>query len=241
MRQPAWLAAGLALALFLLSRPVRAETVGNDTSDLPKPDNPGNVPLYDPPPLTPEQSNVLEPSPYNLSAFLYMIRSCEHVYPRDVQGGDNALAYTTFYGGERFSDLSDHPVITGELEPIKLSDAMCRAAGLGPGCVTSAAGAYQLIKPTWERLKKAKGAMQPLWDFSPASQDEAAVRLLDEIGATKLIQAGRIEDAIKVASKVWASLPGSTAQQNPKKLQYALDRFAEGLTLYGEDSPGLEL
>jgi lysozyme len=90
-------------------------------------------------------------------------------------------------------------------------------------------------------LKKAKGAMQPLWNFSPASQDEAAVRLLDEIGATKLIQSGQIEDAIKVASKVWASLPGSKAQQNPKKLQYALDRFAEGLTLYGEDSPGLEL
>lgn len=240
MRQPAWLAAGLALALFLLSRPARAETVGNDTSDLPKPDN-GSVPLYDPPPLTPEQSNVLEPSPYNLSAFLYMIRACEHVYPRDVQGGDNALAYTTFYGGARFSDLSDHPVITGELEPIKLSDAMCRAAGLGPGCVTTAAGAYQMIKPTWERLKKAKGAMQPLWDFSPASQDEAAVRLLDEIGATKLIQSGQIEDAIKIASKVWASLPGSKAQQNPKKLQYALDRFAEGLTLYDEDSAGLEL
>ncbi|NDD13197.1 MAG: endolysin [Betaproteobacteria bacterium] len=169
-----------------------------------------------------------------------MIRACEHVYPRDVQGGENALCYTTFYGGERFSDLSDHPVITGELEPVKLSDAMCRAAGLGPGCVTTAAGGYQLIKPTWERLKKAKGAMQPLWDFSPASQDEAAVRLLDEIGATKLIQAGRIEDAIKVASKVWASLPGSTAQQNPKKLQYALDRFAEGLVMY-EGDPGLEL
>jgi len=241
MRSPAGWALGIGLALWLFARPARADTVGNDTNDLPKPDNASNVPLDNPPILTPETSNVLEPSPYNLSAFLYMIRCCEHVYPRDVEGGIDAAAYTTFYGGERFSDLSDHPVITGELKPIKLSDAMCKAAGLGPGCVTTAAGAYQFIKPTWERLRKASGARKPLWDFSPESQDEAAVRLLDEIGATKLIQAGRIEDALRIASKVWASLPGSKAQQNPKTLQYALDRFAEGLMLYGEDSPGLEL
>ncbi|NDB96346.1 MAG: hypothetical protein EBZ78_09340 [Verrucomicrobia bacterium] len=117
---------------------------------------------------------------------------------------------------------------------------MCRAAGLGPGCVTTAAGAYQFIKPTWERVRQAKGARKRLVDFSPNSQDEAAVRLLDEIGATPLITQGRIGDAIKVASKTWASLPGSKAQQNPRALQYALDRFAEGLMLY-EGNPGLEL
>ena len=240
MRKPALMAAGLALALFLFTRPARAETVGNDTSDLPKPDNPGNVPLYDPPPLTSEDANMVEPSPYNLSAFLYMIRCCEHVYPRDVQGGEDAAAYRTFYGGARFSDLSDHPVITGELEPVRLPDDLCRAAGLGPGCVSTAAGAYQFIKPTWERVRQAKGARKRLVDFSPTSQDEAAVRLLDEIGATPLITQGRIGDAIKVALKTWASLPGSKAQQNPKAMQYALDRFAEGLVMY-EGDPGLEL
>ncbi|NBR71775.1 MAG: hypothetical protein EBT75_06755 [Proteobacteria bacterium] len=131
-------------------------------------------------------------------------------------------------------------MITGELEPVKLPGAMCRAAGLGPGCVSTAAGAYQFIKPTWERVRQTKGARKRLVDFSPTSQDEAAVRLLDEIGATPLIQSGHIGDAIKVASRVWASLPGSRAQQNPKAMQYALDRFAEGLLLYS-DNPGLEL
>jgi lysozyme len=91
--------------------------------------------------------------------------------------------------------------------------------------VSSAAGAYQLIKATWIRLRDKL----QLPDFSPASQDLAAVQLLDDIGALKLVQAGDIQGALAKASKVWASLPGSRAQQNPKTLQYALDRFAEGL------------
>jgi lysozyme len=96
---------------------------------------------------------------------------------------------------------------------------------LKPGCVSTAAGAYQLIKPTWVRLRDRLN----LPDFSPLSQDRAAVGLLEEIGAVDLIYAGDIEGAIKKASKIWASLPGSTAQQNPKALAYALNRFDDGL------------
>jgi lysozyme len=159
----------------------------------------------------------------NVKAFLFTIRASEHRYPNDVT---NDAAYHIFYGGKRFYDMSDHPVLTGELPPVPLSANICAASGLGPGCVSTAAGAYQFIKATWIRLRNKL----QLPDFSPASQDLAAVQLLDDIGALKLVQAGDVEAALAKASKVWSSLPGSSAQQNPRTLQYALDRFAEGLT-----------
>jgi len=159
----------------------------------------------------------------NIKAFLYMLQSSEHDYPQDVNGG---IAYSTFYGGSRFYDFSDHPVNTGEKKGVRLSDAQCRASGFKPGCVSTAAGAYQFIKPTWDRIR----AISPrLPDFTPASQDEAAVRLLDSIGALELIQSGDIEGAIAKSSKTWASLPGSKAQQNPRQLAFVIDRFNEGL------------
>jgi len=159
----------------------------------------------------------------NVKAFLFTIRASEHRYPNDVT---NDAAYHIFYGGRRFYDMSEHPVITGEMKPIVLPNHVCAAVKLNPGCVSTAAGAYQLIMPTWTRLRNKLQLM----DFSPASQDMAAVQLLDDIGALKLVQAGDIEAALAKASKVWASLPGSSAQQNPRTLQYALDRFSEGLT-----------
>jgi len=159
----------------------------------------------------------------NVSAFLFTIRASEHRYPDNVL---NDAAYHIFYGGKRFYDMSDHPAITGEIAPVPLADNVCAASGLEPGCVSTAAGAYQFIRPTWKRMKSKLG----LQDFSAESQDLAAVQLLDDIGALSLIRAGDIDAALKKASKVWASLPYSTAQQNPKTMQYALDRFAEGLT-----------
>jgi lysozyme len=152
-----------------------------------------------------------------------MIRSTEHVYPRDVA---NNACYYIFYGGQHFSNMSDHPVNTGELKGVPLPDHVCAAAGLGSGCVSTAAGAYQIIRPTWNRIREIAPRLP---DFSPASQDEAAIRILNEIGATTMIQNGDLQGALKAASKIWASLPYSSAQQNPKQLAYAEDRYLEGL------------
>jgi len=230
--QPGLIVAGLVLA-FLLLRPGRAAAAAGfdpgtadiqsvpDEADLNldyNPTAPPGVIMATIPPIT--ETGF----PAAVSAMLYMIRASEHVYPRDVE---NDAAYNLFYGGARFSDLSDHPVITGELKPVKLSDAMCRAAGFSPGCVTTAAGAYQLIRPTWQRLRdKLK-----LPDFSKESQDRAAIELLQESGAMELLGLDDVLGAIRKASTVWASLPGSTAQQNPKSLAYALERYADGLQL----------
>jgi len=223
---PALLFAGLAAYLLLRPRDAAAtqvDTATNDTSVVPSAafTNLETNPVYTSPSIPPEVRAMNDPQA-NLSAFLYMIRSTEHVYPRDVV---NDAAYSIFYGGSKFQSFRDHPVITGEKKGVPLPDEMCRAAGLKPGCVSTAAGAYQMIKPTWVRMRDRLN----LTDFSPLSQDLAAVGLLDEIGAVDLIYAGDIEGAIHKASKIWASLPGSTAQQNPKALAYALNRFDDGL------------
>jgi lysozyme len=214
--------AALAAYFFTRGNEARAaqvDTAGQDTSVAPG-EADMNVNTTAPTYAPPTASNDADT---NVKAFLFTIRASEHRYPNDVT---NDAAYHIFYGGKRFYDMSDHPVLTGELKPVPLPNNICAASGLGPGCVSSAAGAYGFIKATWVRLRDK---MQ-LPDFSPTSQDLAAVQLLDDIGALSLIQSGDIQGALKKASKVWASLPGSTAQQNPRTMQYVLDRFAEGLT-----------
>ena len=52
-------------------------------------------------------------------------------------------------------DLKDHPAITGEWKGEKLSDKLCAAAGLGPGCVSTAAGKFQITMRTWQRSNAA--------------------------------------------------------------------------------------
>lgn len=148
------------------------------------------------------QGEILDTPSLNVAAFLYTIRRAEHA-AGDVASGED---YRTFYGGSRFSDLSDHPVHTGEKQGVPLSPEMCRRAGYGPGCVSTAAGAYQMRVSTWDSLRSK---MPYLTDFSPQSQDESAIRLLDEIGALRYIRAGEFHYAVSLASKRWASLPGS--------------------------------
>jgi muramidase (phage lysozyme) len=75
--------------------------------------------------------------------------------------------------------------------------------------VSTAAGAYQIIKPTWVTL----ALRLRLPDFEPASQDAAAVELIREAGALSLINSGQFVEAILKCRNIWASLPGSTSGQ----------------------------
>ncbi|MES2249212.1 MAG: glycoside hydrolase family 104 protein [Pseudomonadota bacterium] len=144
----------------------------------------------------------------NVGAFLGTIKQCE--------GTANAPdPYRVCYAYRHtVQDLSDHPAVTGEWRGEPLSAAMCANAGLGPGCVSTAAGAYQIIRPTWLRLK----AKLRLPDFGPASQDAAAAELLRERGATARLAVGDLAGAVRKASAEWASLPGSTAGQGGKSM-----------------------
>lgn len=164
----------------------------------------------EPPTMTPEVDPV--------DAFLYMIRCCENV-ALDVASGTD---YNTFYGGSRFTDMSNHPVLTGEKVGIKLDPETCRRAGIASGnCVSTAAGAYQMTVPTWQVFGLGAGET----DFSPAAQDRAARRILDNLGATARIGVGDVAGAIALAGRRWASLPGALGGQRQKTLAYAMGRF----------------
>jgi muramidase (phage lysozyme) len=143
----------------------------------------------------------------NLAAFLSMISHSE--------GTDRQIdPYRCCFGFRHIiQDLSDHPAVTGEWRGASLDF-------LGPsylGKVSTAAGRYQLIKPTWLACKDAL----KLTDFTGASQDDAAVELIKQKGALNLVNGGQVAEAITLCHEVWASLPGSSSGQ-PQQTMAAL-------------------
>lgn len=168
--------------------------------------------------ITEQAANVdMSTAGRNVAAFLGMVRQAE--------GTANAAApYAVCYGySHTITDFSDHPAITGEWTGQRLPDAMCKNAGFGPGCVSTAAGAYQIIKPTWLRLRDSLG----LLDFGKASQDSAAVELIRRRGALEDVKAGRIPDAINKCRNEWASLPGNYAGQGQRSPDTLLSWFSD--------------
>jgi muramidase (phage lysozyme) len=149
----------------------------------------------------------------NIKAFLKMIRNCE--------GTTGNGGYTTAYGYVKFYDLKDHPAVTGEWKGAKLTDSQCKGAGLSSGCISTAAGAYQITRTTWKALKLKLS----LPDFSPNSQDLAALELIREKGALVDVQNGRVKEAINKVRKVWASLPNAGYGQPEKSLTAALGYY----------------
>lgn len=123
----------------------------------------------------------------NVLAFLALIRQVE-------AGGDD---YFIIAGGDRFEDDSEHPFV---LEPN-------RHKPIG----TTASGAYQMVRKTWTLARDALG----LTDFSPASQDAAAIWLLkhkvpgkhemrlEGTGNYELVSAGRFDEAIAALRLEW--------------------------------------
>lgn len=141
----------------------------------------------------------------NQTAFLTALRLGE--------GTGGANGYRTLFGGALFDSYATHPALAG-WRGLPLSDAMCANAGFGPGCVSTAAGAYQINKPTWNRIAAKLG----LGDFSPASQDAAAWELIREKGADADVMAGRTAQAVGKVRKIWASLPGAGYGQHEVSL-----------------------
>jgi len=139
----------------------------------------------------------------NLPAFLLTIRSCE-----GTAGPDG---YKTLFGGKLFDDFSEHPNARASFRQTDGS--------LG---FTTAAGAYQIIFATWERLR----VKLRLPDFSPASQDAAATELISERNALADVLAGRLLDAVNKCGAVWASLPSSTYMQPRRSFQFAADAYS---------------
>ncbi len=166
--------------------------------------------------LTEQAATVdLSTAGQNIAAFLQLLKQSEGT----ASSGD---PYAVTYGyGHTIQNFSDHPAITGEWTGKVLPPEMCKNAGFGPGCKSTAAGAYQIIRPTWLTVKNALG----LSDFSPSSQDAAAVELLRRRGALEDVKAGRIAAAIQKSRNEWASLPGNYAGQGQHHINTLLGWF----------------
>lgn len=146
-------------------------------------------------------------SAQNIAAFLKVIQACE--------GTDSVDGYRALFGykpgnGKVFDSFAAHPNIASRYKQLD-----------GSTIVTTAAGAFQMIYPTWKRLQ----AMLKLPDFSPDSQDAGAVQLITEVGALPYVQDGFIEGAINRCGTVWASMPSSNYPQPVRTLFFCENAF----------------
>lgn len=128
----------------------------------------------------------------NTQAFLWTIRVSE--------GTSGQNGYRTIVGGSTFDSFADHPRVLIPLPNLRIQ--------------SSAAGAYQIIRRTWDGVRDKLG----LVDFTPSSQDAAAVELIRQRGALADVRAGRFAVAIDKCKKEWASLPGAGYGQHENTL-----------------------
>ncbi len=117
--------------------------------------------------------------------------------------------YNTTFGGDQFSDMSDHPRILKEFTDKN-----------GKRNKTSAAGRYQFTQASWDEAAKALN----LKDFSPQSQDMAALYLIQRAGQLDNVLNGNFAEATAGLGGVWASLPSSSYAQ-PKHSYEAMENF----------------
>lgn len=140
----------------------------------------------------------------NVRAFLDMIAFAE-----GTAGPDG---YLTMFGGALANSYADHP-----------RKRFTFTNSRGETLTTSAAGRYQFLIATWDELKKKLG----LPDFSPDSQDRAAIELIRQRGALNDVKAGRVASAITKIAPIWASMPGAGYAQPERKLSALLAAYAQ--------------
>ena len=144
----------------------------------------------------------------NVQAFLRALRLGE--------GTSDEAGYNRIVGGGTFADDSVHPHIKVFLPKYQV--------------YSTAAGAYQITFPTWTGLCK----QYAFPDFSPESQDEAAVALIAERHALDDVIAGNLASAVQKCAAEWASLPGSTAGQRTEDFKAVQQVYlSNGGTLNG--------
>ena len=129
-----------------------------------------------------------------------------------VEGGTD---YGTIVGGkQKFTDYADHPRIVG----------LTTAAG-----PSTAAGRYQITATTYDALRKKFNFPR---SFSPAIQDEMAIRLIQERGALPYVDDGDFWGAINKlsgvpgrSSPIWEGFPGNNSPGQHPRSRAQIDRF----------------
>lgn len=163
----------------------------------------------------------------NVLAFLRVIRHGESSQDED--------AYRWLFGSTRskpktFDSFDDHP----RVRTYEVYDGQFIKNGKLD--FTTAAGAYQITESTWGGCSRALG----LTDFSPESQDLAAVYLIDGRKALSDVLAGRVESAIDKLGQEWASLSSSMYGQPTVKLADALRVYSEYGGTFSAEAPSQE-
>jgi muramidase (phage lysozyme) len=120
-------------------------------------------------------------------------------------------------GAHSFTDYSAHPFANGR-PPIEV---VAPGARFPKGLYSTASGRYQIILPTWKSL----ALDLELRDFTPTSQDAAAIELVVRRGAVASILTGDIQDAIILCSNEWASLPGNSYGQGGHSMGTLLAKY----------------
>jgi murein DD-endopeptidase MepM/ murein hydrolase activator NlpD len=126
-----------------------------------------------------------------------------------IAWAEGGRTYRTMFGGGQFN------ISNGWKHP----DTVVRAGGLA----SAAAGRYQFMPFTWNRVAKALG----LKDFSPINQDKAAIYLMDErLGGNSaeiLRREGVSNRVLNAFAGEWAAVPMANGQsfygQSAKKIQ----------------------
>lgn len=163
----------------------KSKPIKGNNEDNTNPSDYKNPPI----PTTATQSNqqttssksVGDQADKNVQAFLLVVRQGE--------GTPGPGGYTTIFGGKHFSSFADHPRIK-----VPFGNSY-----------SDAAGAYQFLSTTWDPIRKHL----KLPDFSPDSQDKAAIYYISSVGAIDYIKKGNIPKALDICSNIWASLPTS--------------------------------
>lgn len=136
-------------------------------------------------------------------------------------GDKVADPYRIAFGGSTFDSLDNHP---NTLTAFTQTD--------GKQNKSSAAGAYQFLKPTWDDVSSKLG----LKDFSPRSQDIAALELINRAGALQDVLKGDTSTAFSKLGGTWASLPASPYAQ-PKRSQGFIEQALNAVIPAAEAAP----
>lgn len=142
----------------------------------------------------------------NRKAFLDMIAWSE-LGPKLLAESDNG--YNVVVGGKLFTSYTDHPRIKVYIPRYEL--------------YSTAAGRYQILQRTFDSYK----TLLRLDDFSPASQDAIALRLIQEDGALSHIDAGDLDKAVAMVARTWASLPAAGYKQHENSIEKLRQAYAD--------------
>lgn len=127
--------------------------------------------------------------------------------------------------GDRYDYMFTHKVFysyAGHPRQIQCSYGLC----------SDAAGRYQFLSTTWDAMRRKLG----LTDFSPQSQDRAAVQLIKDVGCYSLVAningPETFSRAAYCVSGQWASFPGSPYGQPKHSSSHLYGKYQKFLERY---------